>query len=97
MLIGLGATNYASVAFTGIGGVARETGGETQFSTTWGAGVKFFATPNVGIRVGAHWTPTYIKTDEGGWWCDPYWGCYLVGDAKYANQFHFNGGIVFRF
>ena len=97
VLIGLGATNYASVAFTGIGGVARETGGETQFSTTWGAGVKFFATPNVGIRVGAHWTPTYIKTDEGGWWCDPYWGCYLVGDAKYANQFHFNGGIVFRF
>ena len=97
VLIGLGATNYASVAFTGIGGVARETGGETQFSTTWGAGVKFFASPNVGIRVGAHWTPTYIKTDEGGWWCDPYWGCYLVGDAKYANQFHFNGGIVFRF
>jgi outer membrane protein W len=97
VLIGLGATNYASVAFTGAGGVARETGGETQFSTTWGAGVKFFASPNVGIRVGAHWTPTYIKTDEGGWWCDPYWGCYLVGDAKYANQFHFNGGIVFRF
>ena len=97
VLIGLGATNYASVAFTGIGGVARETGGETQFSTTWGAGVKFIATPNVGIRVGAHWTPTYIKTDEGGWWCDPYWGCYVVGDPQYANQLHFQGGVTARF
>ena len=24
-------------------------------------------------------------------------GCYAVGDAKYANQFHLNGGITFRF
>lgn len=96
-LFGLGATNYGSVAFTSASGAARETAGETQFSTTWGAGVKLFPSPNVGVRIGAAWTPTYIKTDSAGYWCDPYWGCYVVGDAQYSNQFQFNGGIVFRF
>jgi opacity protein-like surface antigen len=97
VMFGLGATNYGPVNFTGANGVARETGGETQFSTTWGAGVKLFPSPNIGVRVGAQWTPTYIKTDAAGWWCDPYWGCYVVGDAQYSNQFQFNGGITFRF
>jgi opacity protein-like surface antigen len=96
-LIGLGATNYGSVSFTGVGGQQRETGTETQFSTTWGAGVKVFPAPNVGVRFGLQWTPTYIKTDSEGWWCDPYWGCYVVGDAQYSNQFQFNGGVTFRF
>ena len=49
------------------------------------------------LRVGIQWTPTYIKTDSAGWWCDPYWGCYVVGDAQYANQFQFNGGLTLRF
>lgn len=97
VMFGLGATSYGSVAFTGAGGVARETTGETQFSTTWGVGLKMFPSPNVGVRFGAQWTPTYIKTDAAGWWCDPYWGCYVVGDAQYSNQFQFNGGITFRF
>ena len=97
VLIGLGATNYGAVSFTRLNGQAGETASETQFSTTWGAGVKVFGASNVGFRAGVQWTPTYIKTDSAGWWCDPYWGCYLVGDAKYANQFQFNGGVVFRF
>lgn len=96
VLFGIGATSYSSVAFSRAG-FSGETGGETQFSTVWGGGVKYFASPNVGIRISATWTPTYISTQEGGWWCDPYWGCYIVGDAKYANQFHFNGGVTFRF
>jgi outer membrane protein W len=96
ILLGLGATSYASVPFTRPG-FSGETGGDTQFSTTWAAGVKYFASPNVGVRLSATWTPTYITTESGGWWCDPYWGCYVVGDSKYANQFHFNGGITFRF
>jgi opacity protein-like surface antigen len=96
-LVGLGATNYDSVSFTRANGQTDETGSETQFSTTWGAGVKVFPSPNVGVRLGLQWTPTYIKTDAEGWWCDPYWGCYVVGDAQYANQFQFNGGITFRF
>jgi len=96
VLLGLGATNYGPVSFTRAGG-SGETSGETQFSTTWAAGVKYFASENVALRVSATWTPTYITTEGAGWWCDPYWGCYVVGDAKYANQFHFNGGITFRF
>ena len=51
----------------------------------------------MGIRAGLQWTPTYIKSDSEGWWCDPYWGCYTVADAKYANQFQFNGGVTIRF
>jgi opacity protein-like surface antigen len=96
-LIGLGATNYGSVDFVRANGQADETDSATQFSTTWGAGVKVFPSPKVGIKFGVHWVPTYIKTDAAGYWCDPYWGCYVVGDAQYSNQFQFNGGITFRF
>jgi hypothetical protein len=94
---GLGATRYGSLSFTSVTGQAREIGGETQFSTTWGAGVKLYPSRNVGLRLGARWTPTYIKSDAAGWWCDPYWGCYVVGDAQYSNQFEFGGGLTFRF
>ena len=47
--------------------------------------------------IGLRWTPTYIKSDAEGYWCDPYWGCYVVGDAQYATQFDINGGVTFRF
>ena len=94
---GLGATNFGSVDYTRFNNVQGTIASETQFSTTWGAGVKMFASPNFGIKVGAQWTPTYIKSDSAGWWCDPYWGCYVVGDAKYANQFDITGGVTFRF
>ena len=95
-LIGFGATNYSDVTATVLG-VNRTLPGETQFSTTWAAGVKYFATPHIGARVMARWTPTYIKSDPGGWWCDPFWGCYLAGDPQYSNQFELSGGITFRF
>ena len=96
VLLGLGATNFSSVDFT-VNGVNREFQGETQFSTTWGAGVKIYPNPRFGVRVGATWTPTYIKSEAGGWWCDPFWGCYLVGDAQYANQLQLLGGAIVRF
>ena len=51
----------------------------------------------LGERYGVQWTPTYIKTDAEGWWCDPYWGCYLTGDPQYQNQFQFHGGVTARF
>jgi hypothetical protein len=94
---GLGATQYASLSFTAANGQARSIGGETKFSTTWGAGFKLYPTKSVGLRVGARWTPTYIKSDASGWWCDPYWGCYVTGNAQYANQFEFSGGLSLRF
>ncbi len=96
LLAGLGATQYGAVKATA-GNVTREIGGHTQFSTTWAAGVKFFPSARVGIRMEAGWTPTYIKSDAAGYWCDPYWGCYLVSDAQYAKQLQFAGGLTFRF
>jgi hypothetical protein len=97
IMIGFGATNYPSVDFTTSTGLQLSTLGVTQFSTTWGAGIKAFPSPNVGVRAGIQWTPTYIKSDAEGWWCDPWWGCYVVGDAQYSNQLQFNGGVVVRF
>jgi opacity protein-like surface antigen len=94
---GAGMTQYGSVDFTGASGERRSTGGESQFSTTWGAGVKIYPSKSVGLKLGVRWTPTYIKSDAEGWWCDPYWGCYVVGDAQYSNQFEFSGGPSLRF
>jgi len=94
---GLGATQYASFGFTGADGEQREIDGSTRFSTTWGAGVKVFPSPSFGIRAGVRWTPTYIKSDAAGWWCDPYWGCWVVGDAQYSNQWELAGGVTLRF
>ena len=95
-MVGLGATNYGSVPFTARG-VQLETNSGTQFSTTWGAGVKFYPAPKFGVRAGLQWTPTYIKSDAEGWWCDPWYGCYVVGDAQYSNQLQITGGVSVRF
>jgi hypothetical protein len=92
ILGGLGATQYGSLD-TDLG----EIGGETQFSSTWAAGLKIFPGRSFGIRLEGRWTPTYVKTDPEGYWCDPYWGCYTVGDAEYSNQFELSGGIILRF
>ena len=96
ILGGLGATRYGSVPYS-VGSVSGETESNSQFSTTWGAGVKLYPSPKVGLKLGVRWTPTYIKSDATGWWCDPYWGCYVVGDAQFSNQFEFSGGLVLRF
>jgi hypothetical protein len=90
--LGLGATNYGDAEFTG-----RTLPGVSKFSWALGGGVKAFASRNVGFKGTATWRPTYIKTDDYGWWCDPFWGCTVVGDANFANQFEFSGGVVLRF
>jgi len=97
-LFGLGATQFGSVDFDPVccPGTHLTTKSNSQFSTTWGAGVKMMA-GKVGARAGVMWTPTYIKTDASGYWCDPYWGCYLVGDAQYSNAWDLGGGIIFKF
>lgn len=91
---GLGVTQYSPGDIMNI-----SIDGSTKFSSTWGGGVKFFASDNIGINVGARWTPTYIKSDPGGIWCSPYWagGCWQLSDPDYANQLEFTGGVTFRF
>jgi len=92
VLGGLGATQYGSLSTT-----AGDIGGETQFSSTWALGLKMFPNPKFGLRLEARWTPTYIKSDPEGYWCDPYWGCYTVSEAEFSNQYELSGGIIIRF
>jgi len=95
--VGLGATNYSPSGSVKIPGVQGELNGNSQFSTTWGAGVKYYVAPSVGLKAGVRWTPTYIKSDPAGYWCDPFYGCWLLSDPDYSHQFEFSGGITFRF
>jgi opacity protein-like surface antigen len=103
LLLGLGATHFGAVSVDTVNipvphdAAQREIGGSTKFSSTWAAGLKLFPSSNIGLRIEGRWTPTYIKTDAEGWWCDPYWGCYTAGDAQYANQYEVGGGIALRF
>jgi hypothetical protein len=59
--------------------------------------VKFYFTPKIGAKVGLRWTPTYIKSEAAGVWCDPFYGCWPVADSQYSNQFETAGGITVRF
>jgi hypothetical protein len=97
VLGGLGATRYGGIFIQG----QTETldlPASSRFSTTWGAGVKIYPGRNFGVFGGVRWTPTYIKTDAAGWWCDPWWGgCWVVGNAQYSNQWELEGGINLRF
>lgn len=96
-LFGMGATSFGAVDYTRLNGLTGTINGSTFFSTTWAAGVKFFFTPSMGARAGVQWTPTYIKSEPSGTWCDPFYGCYVAGDAQYASQWDINGGFTFRF
>jgi opacity protein-like surface antigen len=96
LLGGMGATQYGRVNAQ-IGDVQRDIGGTSKFSTTWAAGVKFYPNERVALRLESRWTPTYIKSDAAGWWCDPFWGCYVVSNAQYSNQFELSGGLTLRF
>lgn len=93
---GLGATYFRSVEFTDPDGRRRSSGGEGRFSTTWGGGVKYFPAERFGIQLDFKWTPTWIKSDPGGVWCD-YWGCYYTSKPDYANQWKFGGALIARF
>lgn len=97
---GLGMTHYGPGDIEPIvpSVVSGAIGGETRFSTTWGGGVKVYAGEKVGLRVTGRWTPTYIKSDSEGLWCDPWYGvCWVVADLDYSNQFELAGGVTFRF
>lgn len=91
---GLGATQYKPADVMG-----TAVDGSTRFSTNWGGGIKMYPSSNVGIKIMARWTPTYIKSDPGGIWCSPFWPwiCYRVSDTQYSHQFQLAAGITLRF
>jgi opacity protein-like surface antigen len=92
VMFGLGATQYVTGEFAG-----QEVDNETKFSSTWGGGVKIFPGGKLGARFAGRWTPTYIKTDAEGYWCDPYWGCTTYGDVDYSHQFEISAGAIYRY
>lgn len=99
---GLGATHYSpgdiSAQFPVLVANQANIDGETRFSTTWGGGVKFYPAKGFGVKFTGRWTPTYIKSDTGGIWCDPFYPtCWVVADLDYSNQFELSGGVTFRF
>lgn len=93
---GLGATNYSFGRNLLIDSTG-DLGSETKFSTNWGGGVKFYVAPNVGLKVGVRWTPTLLKSEAAGIWCDPFYGCWQLVDNQYSNQFETAAGITIRF
>jgi opacity protein-like surface antigen len=91
-------------AFIGMGASSLSTNrasvsGTTRFAFSLGAGAKYNLTKHVGLRGQMKYTPTYLTTtDNGGYWCDPFWGgCWVVGNNHYLNEVDFTGGIVFHF
>jgi hypothetical protein len=93
---GVGATSYSSLSFVGADGKARDIAGQTRLSPTFGGGVKVYR-GRIGARAEVRMTPTYIKSDATGWWCDPYWGCYVTSKSQYAGQLQMTGGVTVRF
>jgi len=91
---GVGATQYKPADVMG-----NAVESNTRFSSNWGGGIKMYPSSNVGIKILARWTPTYIKSDPGGIWCSPFWPwvCYHVADTQYSNQFQLAGGVTLRF
>ena len=93
---GLGATYYGFGDLL-LPNVSGHIDGNTQFSTNWGGGVKVYFNKNVGVKGMVRWIPTYIKSTSAGYWCDPFYGCWLVGNPDYSHQFEMTGGVTFRF
>jgi opacity protein-like surface antigen len=89
---GFGATRYSPRT---IGDISFED--ELEFSTTWGGGLKFYPASKVGFKFGVRWTPTHIRTDPSGIWCNPRFGCWIISTWVYSNQVEFGAGILFRF
>ena len=70
---------------------AEDVDGETKFAWTVGAGVKWFASERVGLRLQARYVPTLLN-DESSDFCDPFGFC-----QGSLNQFELMGGVVLRF
>jgi opacity protein-like surface antigen len=72
--------------------------GATRFVFALGGGAKYDVSPHFGLRAQMKWSPTYLTTTNGGYWCDPVWGgCWLVSNDHYLHEFDITGGVTFRF
>ncbi len=91
---GLGATQYSPDDI-----MVDAVDSTTKFSTTWGGGVKIYASDHIGFSLKGRWTPTYINSNPDGIFCSPFFPfqCWVVSDANYSHQGEFTAGVIFRF
>jgi len=94
LFIGLGMTQYSPDNIQG-----NSVDSFSKFSTTGGGGVKLFQNKHLGVRLSARWTPTYIRSKPGGFWCSPYWlgGCWIINEPNYSHAVEMAGGLILRF
>jgi len=96
MSIGMGATSYSSVAYS-IPNQSGEIDSSVKFSFKLGVGIKSWGNDAVGFKAGVNWTPTAVRSKDTGWFCDPFYGCMVLTESTFSNQFELAGGVVFRF
>jgi opacity protein-like surface antigen len=90
VFVGLGASSLS----TNRAGVS----GATRFAFSVGGGAKYNFSKHFGVRGQLKYSPTYITTTDGGYWCDPFWGgCWVVGNDHFLHEFDMTAGITFRF
>lgn len=90
IFFGLGATSLSPDR--------SDVSGVTRFAYALGGGAKYNLSRHLGLRGQVKWSPTYITSTNGGYWCDPFWGgCWVVGDSHYLNEFDMSGGVTLRF
>jgi opacity protein-like surface antigen len=83
----------------GVGATRASSGdaSKANFSFAIGGGLKYFFTDNMGVRLQARYTPTYLFTTSGGTWCN-WWGvCWVVPNDHYMSQGDVTVGWIFRF
>ena len=86
ILAGIGATRGAG-----------EFASDVRFSFGVGGGLKYFFNPNLGLRLQARWTPTYLYSTPGGLWCN-WWGyCSVSPTPTFFHQGDASLGFIFRF
>jgi len=90
-------------AFVGLGASSLDPDrsgvrGATRFAFSFGAGLKHNLSQHIALRGQVKYSPTYLTTTNGGYWCDPFWGgCWNVGNNHYLHEFDVSGGITFKF
>jgi len=95
LFVGLGMTQFSPNDIQG-----ASVDSFSKFSTTGGGGVKLFQNKHLGVRLAARWTPTYIRSDAGGFFCSPYWiggVCWVISEPNYSHAVEFSGGLLLRF
>jgi hypothetical protein len=70
---------------------------ESKFSFSFGGGAKFYFAERLGLMLMGRWTPTYINSSAGGYFCGPIYGCWVVSDSQYFDQFEASVGLIIRF